>query len=321
MTPAAQTGKRRASDEAAELVSVVLPTFNRARTLPRAMASVLNQNYPALELIVVDDGSSDDTAQVVGAFSDPRVRYVPLAKNGGASHARNEGMRRARGRYIAFQDSDDEWLAGKLVRCVAAAREAMAAGHGAVTVFHTKILYGRDAQGTYGAHRACCLPELNVAPGEDLRPHIHRKNLISPQALLVTREAFDKVGYFDEDLINNEDWAFGIELFYNSTVVFVDEPLVMTYLQGDSVSLRVGYRAQLRILQKLRKFPESRSEILADHLGRIGWGITKLGRPDRGRRLLKLALHLQASHGKNWARLIANILGLGRTLAAVRTQG
>lgn len=85
------------SEPGAGLVSIVLPTYNRVRTLERAISSVLNQSYAALELIIVDDGSTDGTRELVASFDDPRIHFVPLDENRGVSHARNTGLRLATG--------------------------------------------------------------------------------------------------------------------------------------------------------------------------------------------------------------------------------
>jgi glycosyltransferase involved in cell wall biosynthesis len=286
------------------LVSVILPTFNRAATLPRAIMSVLDQSYRNLELLIVDDGSRDNTAEIVERIGDPRIRYIPLEVNGGASSARNVGLRLAKGEFIAFQDSDDEWLAGKLARQVQAARHA---GEGAVTVFHPKILYGRDDAGLYGPHRVCLLPIIEDQAEATIKQLIHSQNLISTQTLLITREAFERAGFFDVHLVNSEDWAFGIELFYNSKVVFIDEPLVMSYLQNDSISMlrRRGAKAQLRIVKRLSKKPDVSRQVIGGHLGRLGWSVAKLGNPRRGRLLLLKSLTLQPTDWRNWARLVA----------------
>lgn len=98
------------------LVSVILPTYNRAYLLPRAIQSVLDQQYENLELIIVDDGSTDETAAVVVSNADPRIRYVRFEQNRGIGAARHKGVRSARGELIAFIDSDDIWLPGKLER-------------------------------------------------------------------------------------------------------------------------------------------------------------------------------------------------------------
>mgnify|MGYP002516567543 CR=1 FL=1 len=95
-------------------VSVILPVYNREDTILRALDSVLMQTYRNMEVIVIDDGSDDSTAEIVRNCQDSRVRLVRLPVNGGANAARNAGIRLAEGTYIAFQDSDDEWLADKL---------------------------------------------------------------------------------------------------------------------------------------------------------------------------------------------------------------
>lgn len=103
-------------------VSVVIPTYNRAPTLPRALESTLAQTIDDLEILVVDDGSTDDTASVLATYQDvdSRVRPVVHATNQGANVARNTGIEHARGEYIAFLDSDDEWHPEKLERQLAA---------------------------------------------------------------------------------------------------------------------------------------------------------------------------------------------------------
>lgn len=95
------------------MISIVLPSFNRAHILPKAVESILRQTYKDFELIIVDDGSSDNTCEVVKGFNDDRIVYVHQ-ENAGACVARNNGIDHARGEYIAFQDSDDVWHEDKL---------------------------------------------------------------------------------------------------------------------------------------------------------------------------------------------------------------
>ena len=100
------------------MISVIIPTYNRAKLLPRAVESVLNQTYQDIELIIVDDGSTDDTMEWVRGIKDDRVRYAQL-NHQGACAARNHGISIARGEYIAFQDSDDIWFMDKLEKQLA----------------------------------------------------------------------------------------------------------------------------------------------------------------------------------------------------------
>src|SRR5262245_42892691 len=103
-------------------VSVIIPTWNRAATVVAAVESALAQTHAPLEVLVCDDGSSDDSAQRVGAMSDPRVRWLPGPRGGRPAIPRNRGIVAARGEWLAFLDSDDEWLPDKLARQLAAVR-------------------------------------------------------------------------------------------------------------------------------------------------------------------------------------------------------
>ena len=98
------------------MVSVILPTYNRASLIARSLESVLNQSFADFEVLVVDDGSTDETASVVAEFCDPRVNYIRLPNNAGAAAARNVGIRISKGRFLAFQDSDDEWFPENLAK-------------------------------------------------------------------------------------------------------------------------------------------------------------------------------------------------------------
>lgn len=291
--------------EAIPSVSVIIPSYNRARTLERAVNSILFQSYSDLEVIVVDDGSTDDTERLVRAIADPRVRYLRLGGNSGACRARNAGLKMARGAYIAFQDSDDEWLAGKLERQMAEARIAEVF-EASVCVFHTKIMYVSEGTHNNIGHRVLCVPSLQEGLSkQDLLRAIHKDSLISTQTLLLTRAALDKIGGFDEALVNNNDWDFAIRLVENSHPVFIDEPLVMTYLQADSISIlsRRGARSQLRIALKLLRNDQADRRVVGGHLSRIGWWIAKLGHPRLGRRLLMRAIKLRGDDWRAWAKL------------------
>ena len=106
-----------------EKVSVIIPTYNREKTILRAVQSVLDQTYTNLEVLVIDDGSTDGTAEIVRGIEDDRVKYIVLEQNGGQAKARNTGVQMAEGEWIAFQDSDDCWHKNKLEIQMTYARE------------------------------------------------------------------------------------------------------------------------------------------------------------------------------------------------------
>lgn len=98
------------------LVSVIIPTYNRGRLILDSVNSVLNQTYKNIELIVVDDCSTDDTKEVIESIKDSHIKYIKLEKNSGACIARNRGIEKSTGEFIAFNDSDDLWIPEKICR-------------------------------------------------------------------------------------------------------------------------------------------------------------------------------------------------------------
>ena len=106
-----------------EKVTVIIPTYNRAGTIAESVQSVLDQTYTNLEVLIIDDGSTDGTEAVINEFADERIKYVRLDKNGGVADARNIGVNMAKTDWIAFQDSDDVWHKDKLEKQMAYAKE------------------------------------------------------------------------------------------------------------------------------------------------------------------------------------------------------
>ena len=250
-------------------VSVILPTFNRTRSLGAAMMSVLSQSYDDLELIVVDDASSEDVEGLVRGIQDPRVKYVRRTSNGGAAAARNTGLAEAGGTFIAFQDSDDIWLPGKLMKQIALF--ATLPDHvGAVT--GAKIIYGRDASFNYGPARVAYAPppEGKLRLDEDQVAHLLTENRISLQNALFRRDCIADDVWFDTCARANEDWEFAIRLVQQTTVYEDIEPVVLGFISGDSISSdsRKQTMGLLRILRKnktvLAARKRHRSRLLID---------------------------------------------------------
>lgn len=196
-------------------ISVVVPTFNRTHTLPRALGSILCQSLPATEIIVVDDGSQDDTADLI-RHRYPQVRYL-WQPNGGVSSARNRGIGASGGDWIAFLDSDDTWLPDKLMAQCAALRE-----HPDTRLCHTEEVWVRRGR------RVNQMDKHAKSGG-----HIFRKCLprciISPSASLLHRSLFDELGTFDEDLPAGEDYDLWLRICATEPVAFVPEPQICKY--------------------------------------------------------------------------------------------
>ncbi len=217
-------------------VSVILPTFNRAAILPEAVASVQAQTFPDFELLIVDDGSTDDTSAVVtGRFgSDPRVRLLRTA-NAGPAAARNRGLQEARGDLIAFQDSDDLWLPEKLALQVSQADE-----HPEAELFFCDA-YDRGGPGG-GRTR---FEGKRYRGDTSLRGIVAADFPVCTPAALVRRAALAAVGPFDPSLACTEDWDLWIRLLERFPAVRLDRPLVILRAQPDSLS-------RTRVLEKWR---------------------------------------------------------------------
>ncbi len=153
--------------DAIPLVSVVIPTLNRSILLGRAIDTVLAQTYRRVEVVVVDDGSSDGTSQRVAQIGDQRVRYVRHPRTRGLAAARNTGIRHARGQYVALLDDDDEIVAEKLERQLAALHES---ADPAATVCYTRVIFTQEGGGAArshiypGGHNAFWFAIVNQAP-------------------------------------------------------------------------------------------------------------------------------------------------------------
>jgi glycosyltransferase involved in cell wall biosynthesis len=289
------------------LVSVVIPTHNRARTLGRAIRSVLAQTHGDLECIVVDDCSTDDTAAVVEAIDDPRLRYIPRERNGGAGAARNTGVAAARGHFIAFQDSDDEWLLDKLAHQVAAMRDGPET---AVGVYCAKIVYGIDRDAIHGGRRASVVPDhAETGLSGDIKEPLRRRNVISTQTLMVTAEAATRVGGFDEKIKNSVDWDYVLRLSELGEILFVDEPLAVAYRMEDSISLpsRRSVFSMLRIANRMKRRGVDR-RVVAGHVAGLGTRLGYYGKPVLGRRLIAWALRARPTSWRLWARYGASFL-------------
>ena len=193
-------------------VSVVVPTFNRREVLPRALDSILAQTFSDWELIVVDDGSADGTAELVERdYSDARLS---VQENRGVSAARNAGIASARGEWIAFLDSDDAWLPEKLERQMEALESEP--GH---RLCHTEEIWIRDGQ------RVNPAAKYAKAGGR-----IYQRCLplccISPSSVVMRRDLLQETGGFDESLEVCEDYDLWLRVTAREPVLFLDEQLL-----------------------------------------------------------------------------------------------
>lgn len=214
---------------AKEKVSIIIPTYNRAHIIKKALDSVLAQTYPWFEVIIVDDGSTDNTREVIEAYEDERIRYYYTELNQGASAARNYGLKKAQYNFIAFEDSDDIWYNEKLekqmkVLCNAALD---------VGVVYHKIIYD------FGGGQYAILPSEEIPEDKksgDIYAQMLYHNLIPCPAILARRSAIMDAGEFDIELNALEDYDFALKLTRKYKACFINEILLQASLSDQGVS-------------------------------------------------------------------------------------
>jgi glycosyltransferase involved in cell wall biosynthesis len=225
---------------AAPLVSIVLPTFNRLRYLPDAVASVFAQTFQDWELLIADDGSEAQTRAYLRTLHDPpRVRLIELTHTGKPATVRNAALREARGRFVAFMDSDDVWMPRKLSIQMAALR-----ADGDCAWSHTKFLLV-DVHG--GSPR-----EMPAANGWILGSLLRTETVIALPSVVASRALLSRLGNFDEELTMCEDYDLWLRLAAHSRVAAIAEPLTVVRRHAEHYgNAAISFRDSIRVLNKV----------------------------------------------------------------------
>lgn len=227
------------------LVSVVIPMYNRENTIKRAVQSVLDQTYQNIEVIVIDDASTDRSVETVQSIHDERIKILCLLNNQGANHARNEGIKAAKGEYIAFQDSDDEWFPTKLGVQIDYVLE-----NNLQAVFCPYYLVGE-----YSVRQVPSKQIEDYMQNRSVREVLHERNIIGTPTLLIHRKVIEHVGMFDEKLPRFQDYDLVIRISQKYDIGFVSQVLANAYNTEISISQNNGaYIEAVRMLYK--KYPK-----------------------------------------------------------------
>ncbi len=272
------------------LVSVIIPAYNSEAFITRAIQSALDQNYPNKEIIVVNDGSTDNTQQVLASFGS-KIRVFNQA-NAGAATARNTGIKQSQGEFIAFLDSDDEWLPGRLQKCLQPMLD------------HSNI-------GLTFCHSIRRFPDGH----EDIRGQAFDRIRIYPRliwpsyyqctpATTVRRNILEKTGLFNPTLPSREDQDLWIRIEEHTPVFEVPEPLVVVHVRATSLSKTLGNNeveeAYFSILKQAfvrnpNRYEPHRATIYADAFWH--WGLIALLRhnPSQARKCFMRSLRQRFS--------------------------
>jgi len=291
-------------------VSVIIPTFNRAELLPIAIRSVLNQTFQDLEILIVDDGSSDTTPAVVKSFDDDRIHYIRHPKPRGGAAARNTGIAHSRGEYVAFLDDDDEWYPHKLARQMELMRRSEA-GVGAIYCGYFVV---ERATG-----RIC--GRMEPKSRGDLSSELLATNPIGgTSCMLLRRNCLEKVGGFDESLPSFQDRDLWIRLSRDFRFDYVEEPLLNYYVHPNKVW--TNFEALLQGLEiMLTKYGSSVTfrKACSSRYVFCGIKLCETNQFEKGRRALCRAVAVNPFAVRPYVYLLLALLG-ARTMATVRSK-
>lgn len=226
-------------------VSVVIPVYNGEQTIKRALDSVFAQTFPGLEVIVVDDASTDRTTDIVTQYGD-RLRIIRSTENQGAGAARNKGIAEARGRWVAFLDADDAWKPEKIARQV----ELLERSSKPVAACAT----GYDIE----KNSRCFAIELNLTPQRFRRDILFGCTISPGSTLMVERYVFEEIGGFDEDFRRLEDWDWLMRFSEHYDMEFVPSPLADIYTSNESPNSTKSTDLVIDSINRMKKTHASR---------------------------------------------------------------
>jgi glycosyltransferase involved in cell wall biosynthesis len=247
-------------------VSVIIPAYNRANCIQRAIQSVQTQTCKDVEIIVIDDGSTDNTSEVVKSIPDNRIRYIGCKANRGAGAARNEGLKAAKGSYIAFLDSDDEWLPEKLARQVE--RMDSKPSEIGVCICGAHIIKNGNPNDT-----AVYSPDIRSEHAA-FRKFVMGQIMIMTPTVLFRRSCLEKTGLMVPEMRRNQDGEFLLRLLCHFGLSVISEPYVVVHLVVssskkvyDAINFALPYRLQhyKMIRDKLGYWPALQYKCLLRH--------------------------------------------------------
>jgi len=281
-------------------VSVIVPTFNRPALLAQAIDDVLRQTWQDLEVIIVDDAATTTTRDLVRRFDSGKVRLLSHTQPRGAAAARNTGLRRARGAYVAFLDDDDRWLPTKLSRQLDRLHSSAA---------DTTLIY-------------CGFETISERTGRVVKSFLPRQPVLGfadflqrtafgTSIPLIARRSIEEIGLFDEGLPGTHDRDLWLRLAKRFQLAFVPAVLARCVVHGEQITTDLALKldAKEKMLRKYHDELSRHPAIFATQLVRLAMLHFAAGQPDRGRRCLTEALRLGAARRRDlrWHLMLSRI--------------
>lgn len=287
-------------------ISVIIPTYNRADLLPRAIKSVLSQTFQDFELIIVDDGSTDNTKEVVEEFQkrDRRIKYIWQEKNSGApAKPTNIGIMNSTGEFIAILEHDDEWLPQKLEKQIAIFNDSKNNMLG---------LVGCDVLVVSNKTRYFRVPK--VKKGKTFEKFLKSTFICSASSALIRRSVFQDVGLFDENLFSVQDWEMWTKMAYAGYAFkFIREPLLRYYIHGQNITATTSIEKKEKdldyIFNKYRKYYENNSKLYSTKLRYDGTRYVLANELKKGRKKFLQSIKIYPFNFKAYLYLFLSFFG------------
>ena len=289
-------------------ISVIIPTYNRANLLPRAIKSVLNQTFKDFELIIVDDCSTDNTKEIIKGFQkqDSRIKLIILEKNSGApAHPKNIGIKEAKGKFVAFLDSDDEWLPEKLNKQL--------------------VLFGKNKKlGFVSCNAFIINKRKNKRQNKKIEYRTPRSNnyfislletdiICSSSSVVIRKDILDEVGCFDNKIIIGEDQDMWIRISQKYDFDFVSEPLLKYYIHQNNTMKIISNLRKAKdieyIFQKYKKYYEANSKLYSIRLRYEGTRYMLAGEREKGRKCFIKSIKKNPFNAKSYLYFLLSFGG------------
>jgi glycosyltransferase involved in cell wall biosynthesis len=262
-------------------VSVIIPTYNRKNMIGDAIQSVLNQTHRNFEIIIIDDASDDNTEEVVKSFNDVRIKYILHKENKGGSAARNTGIKKARGKFIAFLDSDDWWHPKKLELQLLKMQTSR---------INPDLVYtGIKQVNNDGELIKEILPKFR---GNILNELLNQNVVGTTSSVCLKKEIFGNIGLFDENLPSRQDIDFWIRAAGKYTFDYVKTPLVYQRIHKNRIteSLDLKIKGRLLLLYKIYDHLKKDNKKLSKYYYETGILYLCKGSMNSGRKFLMKSL-------------------------------
>lgn len=293
-------------------ISVIIPTYNRADLLPRAINSVLNQTFQDFELIIVDDGSTDNTKQVVQEFQnkDSRIKYIWQENSGGPAGPRNIGIRHSEGEYIAFLDSDDEWLLEKLEKQLKLFKNSKKKNLGFVGC---NALIVNEKTGIKKKYNTPTYHNDEIF----FKKLLENNFIYSVGSLMIRKEVFNNIGLYDESLTTGEDWDLILRIAQKYSFDFIPKSLFIHHFHSsasltNNVSVVIWDKNLRRILEKHKEYYLAHPKVYSVQLIHNGIAYILLGNDLRkGRNAFLKSIKFNPLNVKSYVYFMVSLGGLG----------